>query len=378
MRKSNKFIPVNAPIFSGNEKKYLNECIDTGWISSEGPYVKKFEDAFAEYIECDHGIAVANGSAALDVALKALNLSANDEVIMPTFTIISPAFSVIKTGATPILIDCDPLTWNMDVNSIEKKITKKTRAILVVHIYGLPVEMDPILKLCKKYKLLLIEDAAEVHGQTYKGKKCGSFGDISIFSFYPNKHITTGEGGMILVNDKSIADRCRNLKNLSFEPDKPRFVHYDFGWNYRMTNMQAALGLAQLENINKHIIKKREIGNEYVRILKNIDSIFVNIPKTDYAENIYWVNSVVIKNEKIKATEVMKKLSSRGIGTRPFFFPMHLQPVFIKMGLFVGESYPVSENIASQGFYLPSGLGLEINDIRYITDNLKEVLNEYE
>mgnify|MGYP006076975861 FL=1 len=242
-------IPVNTPLLSGNELKYLTECIETGWISSEGPFIKQFEEKFAAYIGRQEGIAVSNGSGALDIAVQALKIGSGDEVIMPTFTIISPAQSVVTAGATPVLVDSDPITWNMDVAQIEQKITKKTKAILVVHIYGLPVDMDPILELCKKYGLYLIEDAAEVHGQTYNGKKCGSFGDISIFSFYPNKHITTGEGGMIMVDDPELAERCRKLRNLAFETQGRRFVHHELGWNYRMTNMQAALGLAQLEKI---------------------------------------------------------------------------------------------------------------------------------
>jgi perosamine synthetase len=242
-------IPVNTPLLGGNELKYLTQCIETGWISSEGPFISQFEEEFSAYVNRQFGVAVSNGSAALDIAVKALDLGPGDEVIMPTFTIISPAQSVVTSGATPVLIDSDPITWNMDVNQIEAKISPKTKAILVVHIYGLPVDMDPVLDLCKKYNLRLIEDAAEMHGQTYKGRKCGSFGDISIFSFYPNKHITTGEGGMIVCNDIQLAERCRKLRNLAFEPGGRRFVHHELGWNYRMTNLQAAIGVAQLAKI---------------------------------------------------------------------------------------------------------------------------------
>src|ERR1035437_5910277 len=206
MKSDIKFIPVNTPLLDGNEKKYLIKCIETGWISSEGPYVHEFEQKFASYVDRKYGIAVSSGSAALDIAVKALGLGKGDEVIMPTFTIISPAQSVVTAGAIPVLVDSDPLTWNMDVTQIEAKITPKTKAILVVHIYGLPVDMEPVVDLCQKYNLYLIEDAAEMHGQTYKGKKCGSFGDISTFSFYPNKHITTGEGGMIMTNDNALGD----------------------------------------------------------------------------------------------------------------------------------------------------------------------------
>jgi perosamine synthetase len=365
----NKPIPVNTPLLSGNELKYLTECIETGWISSEGPFINEFEKKFSSYVDRNYGIAVSNGSAALDIAIRALNIGQGDEVIMPTFTIISPAQSVITEDAKPVLIDSDPLTWNMNVNEIEAKITSKTKAILVVHIYGLPVDMDPVLNLCKKYNLLLIEDAAEMHGQTYKGRKCGSFGDISIFSFYPNKHITTGEGGMIVCNDEAVAERCKKLRNLAFEPKGRRFVHYELGWNYRMTNLQAALGLAQLEKIDEHILKKRRTGELYNNGLKNISGFQLPLKKTNYADNIYWVYGLVAETEQ-KQKEAVKKLSDAHIGTRPFFWCMHEQPVFQKMGLFKNESYPVAEKLARNGFYLPSGLGLEEPQVNKVIEFL--------
>jgi perosamine synthetase len=371
-----KPILVNTPLLSGREKELLNECIDTGWISSEGPFVTEFEKKFAGYIGREHGIACANGSGALDIAVAALKIGAGDEVIMPAFTIISPALSVVRAGARPVLIDSDPITWNIDVNQIESKITEKTKAVLIVHIYGLPVDMDPVLNLCKKFNLYLIEDAAEMHGQTYKDKKCGSFGDISTFSFYPNKHITTGEGGMVVTDNEELAARCRKLRNLAFEPDKPRFLHYELGWNYRMTNLQAALGLAQLEQIEKHIVRKREIGRLYNSALKNINIIQLPLEKTDYAENIYWVYGVVLKDGSISnAMQIMKKLGEMKIGTRPFFYPMHLQPVFNNMDLFKYESYPVAENLAEKGFYIPSGLGLTNDEIINVIDIMSNCLN---
>jgi perosamine synthetase len=372
-----KPILVNTPLLSGREKELLIECIDTGWISSEGPFVTEFERKFAGYIGREYGIACANGSGALDIAVAALKIGAGDEVIMPAFTIISPALSVVRAGAKPVLIDSYPITWNIDVNQIESKITNKTKAVLVVHIYGLPVDMDPVLKICKKYNLYLIEDAAEMHGQTYKDKKCGSFGDISTFSFYPNKHITTGEGGMVVTDNEELAARCRKLRNLAFEPDKPRFVHYELGWNYRMTNLQAALGLAQLEHIEQHVVRKREIGGLYNSVFKNINNIQLPLEKTDYAENIYWVYGVVLKDGiTINAMQIMKKLSEMNIGTRPFFYPMHLQPVFNRMGLFKNESYPVAEKLAEKGFYIPSGLGLTNDEIIKVIEILSEILNK--
>lgn len=362
-------IPVNTPLLSGNELKYVSECIETGWISSEGPFIKQFEDNFSNYIGLDYGIAVSNGSAALDIAIKALGISDGDEVIVPTFTIISPVQSIVTAGGIPVFVDSDLATWNMNVNQIEAKITSKTKAILVVHIYGLPVEMDPILNLCEKYDLFLIEDAAEMHGQTYNNQKCGSFGDISIFSFYPNKHITTGEGGMILTNNSDLALKCQKLRNLAFEPNGRRFIHHEIGWNYRMTNLQAALGLAQLEKIDFHIKRKREIGERYMDGLKSINNFQLPLDKTGYATNIFWVFGLLADSE-INQEEMVAYLSENKIGTRPFFWCMHEQPVFNKMGLFKGERYPNAEKMARSGFYLPSGLGLKDTEIDFVIEKV--------
>ena len=358
-------IPVNTPLLSGNELKYLSECIETGWISSEGPFIKRFEEQFSNYVDRKFGIAVSNGSGALDIVVQALQLGKGDEVIMPTFTIISPAQSVVRAGAIPVLVDSNPDTWNMDVSQVEAKITTKTKAILVVHIYGLPVDMDPIIALCKKHDLFLIEDAAELIGQTYNGKQCGSFGNISTFSFYPNKQITTGEGGMIVCNNEALAERCRKLRNLAFEPKGRRFIHHELGWNYRMTNLQAALGVAQLEKIEEHLIKKREIGNAYQKDLKGIKGFQLPLASTGYSQNIYWVFGLVAATE-VLANETVKKLSESKIGTRPFFWCMHEQPVFNKMGLFLNEKYPVAERLSRNGFYIPSGLGLTELEIKEV------------
>jgi perosamine synthetase len=293
---------------------------------------------------------------------------------MPTFTIISCAAPVVRAGAKPVLVDSDPRTWNMDVTQIEKKITRKTKAIMIVHIYGLPTDIDPILKLARKHGLKVIEDAAEMHGQTYKGKPCGSFGDISIFSFYPNKHITTGEGGMVLTNDKRLAEKSREYRNLCFQTNR-RFVHKELGWNFRMTNLQAALGLAQLERLDEFIKRKRVMGKLYTELLQEIDLIELPLGRTDYSENIYWVFGIVLSNKvNFEADEAMRRLGKLGIGTRPFFWPMHEQPVFLKMGLFRGEQYPVAEKLARRGFYLPSGLALTTRQIRYVVRSLKSIL----
>lgn len=353
-----KFIPVNQPLLDGREKELLVECIETGWISSEGPFVERFELEMSRYVSRQYGVAVANGSAALDVAVAALRISKGDEVIMPTHTIISCAAAVVRAGGIPVLVDSCPKTWNMDIDQIEEKITDKTVAIMAVHIFGLPVDMDPVLEMARRHNLRVIEDAAQMIGQEYKAQPCGSFGDISTFSFYPNKHITTGEGGMVLTNDKQLADRCRSLRNLCFKPEK-RFVHTELGWNYRMTNLQAALGIAQLERIQAHVAKKREIGTRYQELLSEIEELQLPAPQASYSENIYWVFGVILGDTlNTDAERVMSALGKAGVGTRPFFWPMHEQPVFNNMGLFCSERHPVAERMARRGFYLPSGLAV--------------------
>lgn len=370
------YIPVNTPFLEGNEKKYLNECIDSGWISSEGPFVSALEENFAKVVQRRFGIAVCNGSVALDLALKALDIGEGDEVILPTFTIVSCALAVIRAGAIPVLVDSCANTWNMDVAQIEAKITQRTKAIMAVHIYGLPLEMAPIVALAKKYQLKIIEDAAQMHGQTYYNAPCGSFGDISTFSFYPNKLITTGEGGMVLTNDENLAERCRQLRNLAHHP-KQRFYHEEMGWNFRMSNLQAAVGVAQLEKLDSFIAKKRKMGEMYTAALsEESEKLQLPIAKTAYAENIYWVYGIVLKDEQANARDIMAKLHAQGVGTRAFFYPMHLQPAFLKSGFFRNEAYPVAEKFAEKGFYLPSGLGLTSDEISSVAQTLKAMIRQ--
>jgi len=370
------FIPVNEPILDGNEKKYLNECIESGWISSEGPFVKRLEDKFSARVRRKFGIAVSNGSVALDAAVVALGIGAGDEVILPTFTIISCAAAIVRAGAIPVVVDCDPLTWNMDVSLIERKITPLTKAIMVVHIYGLPCDMDPILALADRHGLKVIEDAAEMHGQTYKGRPCGSFGKISTFSFYPNKHVTTGEGGMIVTDDEALAERCRSLRNLCFQVKK-RFIHEELGWNLRMSNLQAALGVAQLERLDEFVERKRMMGTRYRELLNELPGVQLPVAATDFAKNIYWVFGLVLKNDvPFDAEEVMRRMGELKIGTRPFFWPMHEQPVFHKMGLFQDTRCPVAERIARRGFYVPSGLALTGGQMDQVAAALQAVMRE--
>jgi perosamine synthetase len=371
-----KFIPVNEPLLDGNEKKYLVECINSGWISSDGPFVKRFEKEFASRIGRKHGIAVTNGTSAIDAAMESLQIKKGDEVILPTFTIISCILQIVRSGAKPVLVDADPLTWNMDINQIEDKITKRTKAIMVVHIYGLPVDIDPVINICKKNGLKLIEDFAEQIGQTYKNKLCGSFGDISTVSFYPNKHITTGEGGMILTDDDKLAEKCRELRNLCFQPKK-RFVHEELGWNLRMTNFQAAVGVAQLEQLDRFVKKKRWIGEKYNKLLENTDGLQLPMKNTSYAKNIYWVYSVILKDTiKINAAEFITSLIKNSIDARPFFFPLHKQPALKKMNLFKNQIFPVSEKLYQRGFYLPSGLKLDYKSIAEVCKIVKKILKK--
>lgn len=367
-------IPVNEPLLDGNEKKYLLECIETGWISSEGPFIKQFEEKFATRVGRKHGIALTNGTAAIDAAVDALGIGSGDEVILPAFTIISCITQIVRSGAIPVLVDSDPITWNMDVSQIEAKITPRTKAIMIVHIYGLPVDVDPVLALAKKHGLKVIEDAAEMHGQTYKGKACGSFGNISTFSLYPNKHITTGEGGMIVTDDDELAETCRSLRNLCFNPKK-RFVHERLGWNLRMTNMQAALGVAQLERLGEFVQRKRHMGKRYSELLAGLPGVQLPLAKTDYAENIYWVYGLLLDDKLgIDVEEVMSRLAQKGIGTRPFFCPMHMQPVLQRMELFKGERNPVAERLYRQGFYIPSGMALTDEKMVEAAQAVREVL----
>jgi perosamine synthetase len=374
------FIPVNEPLLNGNERKYLLECIDTGWISSEGPFIKKFEEQFAARVGRKHGVAVTNGSAALDAAVAALQLSPGDEVILPAFTIISCAAAIVREKAIPVVVDCDPRTWNMDPARIEERITPRTKAIMVAHIYGLPTDMQPVLALAQKYNLRVIEDAAEMHGQTYtfsdgRQQPCGSFGDLSTFSFYPNKHITTGEGGMIVTDDAALAARLRNIRNLFFDPNR-RYIHEELGYNLRMTNLQAALGVAQLERLDDFVARKRRMGAMYTELLSGLDDLIdLPVERTNYAENIYWVYGITLKDSvPFDAVAAIQKLKELGVGARHFFWPIHKQPVLQKMGLFAGESCPNAERLAQRGFYIPSGMALTDEQIEAAAQRVKHML----
>jgi perosamine synthetase len=370
----NIIFPVSKPFITKKDIYAVNKTLKSGWISSSGTEIKKFEENFSKYVERKYSVTVSNGTAALEIAIKALGIKKDDEVLIPNFTIISNALAVIRQNAKPVLIDCNHENWNIKIDDIEKKINKKTKAIIITHIYSFPNDMDKILKICKKHKILIIEDAAEVLGLSYKNKKCGSFGDISTFSFYANKQITTGEGGMISTNSEKLYKKCKSLKNLCFGKIN-RFNHDDLGWNYRLTNMQASLGLSQLNNIKNIIKKKIEIGSRYYKNLQFNNDIQILPPSNSFSKNIYWVVGIVIKNKKMTALNLSKKLSKFGIETRPFFWPMHQQSIFKKLGLFKNQKYPNSSYISKYGLYLPSYFKLKKKEIDKISKTLQKILN---
>jgi len=378
MRKKSKlnkkpFYPVSSPYITKKDKDNVNRALKSGWISSDGPGIKKFEEEFSLFVGRKYSIAVSSGTAALEIAVKALDIKENDEVLIPNFTIISNALAVIRQKAKPVLIDCNQENWNIKIEDIEKNISKKTKAIIITHIYSFPNEMEKILKICKKYKLFVIEDAAEVLGISYKNRMCGSFGDISTFSFYANKQLTTGEGGMLSVNSFKIYEKCKSLRNLCFGKLN-RFNHDDIGWNYRMTNMQATLGLSQLKNIKHVVEKKMEIGNYYYNKLYQNPSLQILPPSNTFSKNIYWVVGIVIKKGKITASMLAKRLAKYGIKTRPFFWPMHKQYIFKKMKMFRNKKFPNSSYLSKYGLYLPSYFQLKKKDINYISSVINNIL----
>jgi perosamine synthetase len=360
----------------------VSDAVRSGWISSAGSYLDRFESDWAAYCGRKHGIAVSNGTTALHIAVAALDLQPGDEVIMPSFTIISCALAVVYAGGTPVLVDADPCTWTMSIDEVARKIGPRTRAIMPVHIYGHPCDMDPLLALAVDRNIVVLEDAAEAHGAEYltgrdspvgAWRRCGSFGALSCFSFYANKLITTGEGGMVLTDDARLAEQARSLRNLCFQPQR-RFFHEQLGFNYRLTNLQAALGVAQIERIDAIVARKRWIGTEYTSRLRGTAGLQLPI-EMPWAKNVYWMYGLTLADDaRIDAAELGNRMRARDIETRPFFLGMHEQPALLERGLFAGERYPVTDRLARRGLYLPSGLTLTEEQIDRVCGTLKDAL----
>jgi perosamine synthetase len=366
-------IPVSTPSLTEKEFQMVGDALKSGWISGTGgEYIDRFELEFSKYCGVKYGVACSSGTAALHLAMSVLDLQENDEVIVPAFTNIATILSVIYGGGKPVLVDSDDEIWGMDYSKIEEKINDKTRAIIPVHIYGHPVEMDSIMEIAKKNNLIVIEDAAEGHGAEYKGRKAGGIGDMGCFSFYANKIITTGEGGMLVTNNEKFAKKAKTLANLAFS-DAVRYQHQYLGFNYRMSNLLAALGCAQLSRIEELIAHKRFVGHTYNSFLSDISGIQLPAEKS-WAKNVYWMYGILIKDEfGINRDELREKLSSQGIETRTFFVPMNMQSALQEKGFFVGEKYPISEKLSKSGLYLPSGMTITKEEIKFVCESIRKL-----
>lgn len=368
------FIPVSEPWLADNVMPLVRECVESGWVSSEGRFIDAFERKWAEYCGAEFGVAVSNGTAALQVAVAALKLEPGSEVIVPSYTIISCIIAIIEAGCVPVLVDCELDTWCLNVDEVEAKITPRTRAIMPVHMFGHPADMRRIMQLAAKHRLFVVEDAAEAHGAEVEGRRVGGIGDLGCFSFYANKIITTGEGGMVVTRDAALAERLRSLRNLGFRKDR-RFLHTEIGHNYRLTNLQAAVGVAQVENIARHIEQKRWMAARYREGLAGLAEVSLPVERA-WAKNVYWMYGLVLADDvPFDATEFARRLREHGIDTRPFFLGMHEQPALHDRGLFKGERYPVSERLARRGLYVPSGLRLTQAQIDRVCAAVRTVLS---
>jgi len=390
-------IPVNEPLMAKNALKYVSECIETGWISSAGSYIKKFEEKFAEYLGIKYAISTTSGTTALHLALASLDIGQDDEVIIPALTMIAVPYAVLYTGALPALIDVDPEIFNIapekiadfierkckyDPHSkqlIDKSTDRVVKAIMPVHLYGHPCPMHEIMEIAKKYDLYVVEDAAEAHGALYSSKengeaaiKAGSIGDVGCFSFYANKIITTGEGGMVVTDSEKIAEKARRLKDLAHSPEK-RFYHTELAFNYRMTNMQAAVGVAQMEEIERFIEIKRKMAHKYQELLGNMEGLTLPVEK-EWAQSVYWMYSVLVeKNFRVSRDEFIRKLREENIDTRTFFIPVNEQPLFQDNELYRASSFPVARELSEKGLYLPSGLALTEEQMIQVCNAIKKI-----
>lgn len=364
-------IPVYSPHVGQEEILLVNSCLSSGWISSAGSYIEEFETSWAGYVGCKHGVAVTNGTHALELALAACDLPPQSEVIIPSFTIISCALAAIKNNLKPVLCDVDPITWCIDTNKIIDKITDNTSAIMPVHMYGHSADMSKILSIAKLNCLKVIEDAAEAHGAEYLyndgWRRCGGMGDVGCFSFYGNKIITTGEGGMVVTNDENIAKKMRSIRNLCFGEGYNRFIHTGIGSNFRMTNIQAAIGLGQIKRIDQILNNKRRVADYYNHHLSKHQELQLP-PNTDDVRNVYWMYGIVSKNKQLKAVDIIKRLKAKDIESRPFFAGLHKQPIGVT-GIF-----PITDYISEYGLYIPSGIDLTEQQLEYVCSSIKEIL----
>jgi perosamine synthetase len=371
--KANKFIPVASPVFLGKEKEYLTECIESGWISSNGRFIKLFEEQFAHFCGTQYALSCANGTVALHLALLAFDIQPGDEIIVPSLTYVASANAVAYCRATPVLVDSEPETGNLNTSLIEGKITNKTKGIIVVHLYGHPVDMDAVNAIAGKYGLFVIEDAAEAHGATYKEKRIGTLSDIATFSFYGNKIITTGEGGMVVTSDQTLAEKIRLLKGQGMDAKK-RYWFSVIGYNYRMTNMQAAIGLAQLENISWHLEKRQKIARLYSQYLEHLKEFVILPVEKSWAHHTFWMYSIILKDHLDGyRDQMMTFLLEQGIETRPFFYPMHQLPMYEDSSTL----YPVAETLSRQGINLPTHGLLQEADIAYIAQSIEKYCHQF-
>lgn len=365
------FIPVSAPALAGNERAYVMDCLDTSWISSGGPYVRRFEEAFAAFCGAEHALTCCNGTVALHLALLGLGIGPGDEVIVPTLTFVATANAVTYCGATPVFIDAEPGTWNLDATRLEALVTPRTRAIIAVHLYGHPVDMDPVLEVARVYDLAVVEDAAEAHGAAYGGRRVGTLGDVATFSFYGNKILTTGEGGMVVTDDAALAARVARLKGQGMDPRR-RYWFPEIGYNYRMTNVAAAIGLAQVEQAAWHLDRRRTVAGWYRARLARAPGLMLQAERP-WADHAHWIVSVVLDGADAAARDrVMARLHACGIETRPFFYPLHTLPMYRRRG----ERLPVAEDVAARGIMLPTAAGLTEDDVAYVCAHLCRIVAE--